>query len=141
MSTYIQKFAEEVISSQINLVRAKIEAVEKNLYKISEPVEISNFDSLKEQFAIIEMDWDAYDPTPQYDRVFYCFLMDMIHWLDRILGIMGLLDEAQVQHQFEITESRRGIVERMFDLIPTDEDEDPIGTILNMGYSEALEEE
>jgi len=139
MSTYIQHIADEVIYSQINLVRAKIEAVENNLYKISEPVEIRDFDTIKEEFRTISMDWDAYDSAPQYDRVFYCFLWDMIHWLDRRLDLMGLLDETQVQHQFEIAENRRGIVESMFDLIPTDEDDDPIGTILNMGYQEALE--
>ena len=65
----------------------------------------------------------------------------MIYWLDKRLDIMGLLDEAVVQNQFEIFEGKRNVVEDMLGLIPSDEDEDPIGTVLKMGYIEALDQE
>ena len=64
--------------------------------------------------------------------------MDMIFWLDRRLEIIGLIDEVDTQTQWEQLENRRAEVEIMLELIATDEDEDPIGTVLNEGYDKAL---
>ena len=138
---YNQELVEETISSQINLIRAKIDAVENNMYRISQPVELVGLETLKENFSTIQVDWDAFDSAPQYDRVFYCFLMEMIYWLDHRLSIMGLLEDEQVQRQFEIAENPRAEIEMMLSLIATDEDEDPYGTVLNKGYEQSLDQE
>ena len=137
---YNQYLIEETIGSQIEVIRAKIKAIENNLYKLSQPIELSNFDRVKENFSTIVVDWDSYDSVPQYDRVFYCFLVDMIYWLDHKLDLMGLLEEAETQRQFEIAENKRNQIEMMLGLVATDEDEDPYGTILNKGYEQSLEQ-
>jgi len=135
---YNQELVEETISSQINLIEAKIVALESNMYKLSQPVALVGLETIKNNKRTFLLDWDASDSGSQYDRVFYCFFMDIIFWLDKRLELIGLIEDHQTQTQWEELENRRAEVEIMLELIATDEDEDPYGTVLNEGYDKAL---
>ena len=86
-------------------------------------------ETIKNNKRTFLLDWDASDSAPQYDRVFYCFFMDMIFWLDKRLELIGLIEDQETQTQWEQLENRRAEVEIMLELIATDED-DPYGTVL-----------
>ena len=136
---YNAELVDETISWQIDLIEAKIVALESNMYKLSQPVALVGLRNIKKNKSEFWLDWDASDGgAPQYDRVFYCFFMDMIFWLDKRLELIGLIEDHQTQTQWETLENRRAEVEIMLDLIATDEDEDPYGTVLNEGYDKAL---
>ena len=136
---YNQELVQDVISYQIDLIEAKIMAIESNMYKLSQPVALVGLEALKDNFRVYQLDWDDFDTAPQYDRVFYCFFMDMIFWLDKRLEIIGLIDEVETQTQWEGLENPRGEIEIMLSLIATDKDEDPYGTVLDKGYSQSLD--
>ena len=94
-------------------------------------LDVETWDHIKPNWNWICMDYDSADGTKEEVKKYYCLYMDIY----RTMTALSNFSESSEFDTYRISETDLVQMEEFLDLLPTELDEDPIGTYLsNLDY-------